>query len=475
MSLKDGIISAPVSIDDVKSVLGESSNDLATLCKSGNVNAFSKHKPVPYNKLFTDENEYVQGKDYNYGLSKPFKYAVAQLYTKGSTVGDSIFDEDRPLTYTHPAGGASDPFRIGDFRNYTNKMDWSNSGLSNMLFRINSFGVTNGKAYINDEVGIGLQIASESQDRLLNFYEVMTDANLSIYPSLLFRLPAVTSGETNYISKGGYVYKIISAPYTLAQIKGGSVKYSTPYKIEFTVNGTTYNLGTFVAGTKYYFSISINLSEQVFSLYKEKKISILPCFTWDRFYFKLRTENSAAQMFALPNVVVNGAGTNCLDDVDFTFTLGNAGSSPTADVPPKIAIQAISPHTFTFDSNGSITINSIKFKFTNQSEGNISRSIQITSVQVAIYGKNSSGAIAGISSQSPTTVISSADKMMLTMNSFVYGGITYWDLVNSSSKPLTAKRYTTSGFSSYAVGIFISIMDNTSGKTNSATFYYGIG
>ena len=30
MSLKDGIISAPVSIDDVKSVLGESSNDLAT-------------------------------------------------------------------------------------------------------------------------------------------------------------------------------------------------------------------------------------------------------------------------------------------------------------------------------------------------------------------------------------------------------------------------------------------------------------
>ena len=180
-------------------------------------------------------------------------------------------------------------------------------------------------------------------------------------------------------------------------------------------------------------------------------------------------------MFALPNVVVNGAGTNCLDDVDFTFTLGNAGSSPTADVPPKIAIQAISPHTFTFDSNGSITINSIKFKFTNQSEGNISRSIQITSVQVAIYGKNSSGAIAGISSQSPTSVISSAEKMMLTMDSFVYGGITYWDLVNSSSKPLTAKRYTTSGFSSYAVGIFISIMDNTSGKTNSATFYYGIG
>lgn len=47
MSLKDGIISAPVSIDDVKSVLGESSNDLATLCKSGNVNAFQSTSQFP--------------------------------------------------------------------------------------------------------------------------------------------------------------------------------------------------------------------------------------------------------------------------------------------------------------------------------------------------------------------------------------------------------------------------------------------
>ena len=40
-----GIISAPVSIDDVKQALGESSNDLATLCKSVNLNPYSKYKP----------------------------------------------------------------------------------------------------------------------------------------------------------------------------------------------------------------------------------------------------------------------------------------------------------------------------------------------------------------------------------------------------------------------------------------------
>ena len=41
-----GIISAPVSIDDVKRALGESSNDLATLCKSENINIWSKYKPI---------------------------------------------------------------------------------------------------------------------------------------------------------------------------------------------------------------------------------------------------------------------------------------------------------------------------------------------------------------------------------------------------------------------------------------------
>ena len=51
MSLNNGIISAPVSIDDVKSVLGEGSNDLATLCKSTNINMWSRHKPVIHPSL----------------------------------------------------------------------------------------------------------------------------------------------------------------------------------------------------------------------------------------------------------------------------------------------------------------------------------------------------------------------------------------------------------------------------------------
>ena len=49
-----GIISAPVSIDDVKQALGESSNDLATLCKSDGIVPWSKYKPIAYSQPFTD-------------------------------------------------------------------------------------------------------------------------------------------------------------------------------------------------------------------------------------------------------------------------------------------------------------------------------------------------------------------------------------------------------------------------------------
>ena len=55
MSIVNGIIQAPVSIADVKTVLGETSNDLATLCKSEKINIWAKFKPVELNKPFTND------------------------------------------------------------------------------------------------------------------------------------------------------------------------------------------------------------------------------------------------------------------------------------------------------------------------------------------------------------------------------------------------------------------------------------
>ena len=55
MSVINGIIQAPVSIADVKTVLGETSNDLAALCRSDKINMWAKYKPVELNKTFTSD------------------------------------------------------------------------------------------------------------------------------------------------------------------------------------------------------------------------------------------------------------------------------------------------------------------------------------------------------------------------------------------------------------------------------------
>lgn len=114
MSVSNGKIVAPVSIDDVKSVLGESSNDLATLCKSPKINVWAKYKPTDYNADFTDN--WSKGKDGNYGLNITVSNRVSSWsalvaeYSKPNNGYSNI--------YKRPNGAATSPYRLGDFRGY---------------------------------------------------------------------------------------------------------------------------------------------------------------------------------------------------------------------------------------------------------------------------------------------------------------------------------------------------------------------
>lgn len=139
MSVSNGIISAPVSIDDVKQALGESSNDLATLCKSDGILPWSRCKPIACSQLFTDTPPVREDRTINVTSYKGFpcivrcgilvpeiKYNVNNF----STIFDIAekFDSDNtwgnPLVvstynYYHLHGGTSEPYRLGDFRNYS--------------------------------------------------------------------------------------------------------------------------------------------------------------------------------------------------------------------------------------------------------------------------------------------------------------------------------------------------------------------
>lgn len=114
MSVSNGKIIAPVSIEDVKTVLGETSNDLATLCKSSKINVWAKYKPTVYPSPFPDD--WYRGGDGNYGLN-------ITVDNKVSTVSDLVAQYSKTNNgygnlYKRPTGGSSAPYRLGDFRGY---------------------------------------------------------------------------------------------------------------------------------------------------------------------------------------------------------------------------------------------------------------------------------------------------------------------------------------------------------------------
>lgn len=149
---ENGIISAPVSIDDVKQALGESSNDLATLCKSENINIWSKYKPINCKGEFkeypiredSDEKATSSYSKFtcvvrcgmnipmdtyknlrnNYGgegfaINGCYNLYVDNIYGKN---GGISADTTTMVSGKHfPKGGANSPYRLSDFRNYNSK------------------------------------------------------------------------------------------------------------------------------------------------------------------------------------------------------------------------------------------------------------------------------------------------------------------------------------------------------------------
>ena len=118
MSLSNNKITAPVSVDDVADCLGMNrSSTLADLCTSSRINVWAKYKPTDYNAAFTDN--WSKGKDGNYGLNITVDNRVSSWnalvaeYSKPKNGYSNI--------YKRPSGGATSPYRLGDFRGYNHK------------------------------------------------------------------------------------------------------------------------------------------------------------------------------------------------------------------------------------------------------------------------------------------------------------------------------------------------------------------
>lgn len=123
----NGIITAPVSIDDVKSALGVSTNDVAALCTSSKINMWSRKKPIRLAQNFPDINgDWYKGdsvgNDYVYGI-ECYGIRKAAIDITGVTITQNAFYRrhfaiDANVYLNHPSGGSSSPYRLGDFIGY---------------------------------------------------------------------------------------------------------------------------------------------------------------------------------------------------------------------------------------------------------------------------------------------------------------------------------------------------------------------
>lgn len=119
MPTSNGLITAPVSIEDVRKTLGVTSTDLGTLCTSSQINMWSKYKPVQLTGLFasTGSNDWYKGVDGCCGIN----FADAQSNTYEKIIDKYTSDGSNGWHYMGRPNGTTYPYRLTDFKNYYHK------------------------------------------------------------------------------------------------------------------------------------------------------------------------------------------------------------------------------------------------------------------------------------------------------------------------------------------------------------------
>lgn len=99
----------------VKNELGENITSVNQLCASPRINMWSKYKPFDSPKITLDEVERIRA---NYGISIP-------------TINNLANAAAYNWSYQRPRGGSGSPYRLGDFRNYSqNASETIRSGIT---------------------------------------------------------------------------------------------------------------------------------------------------------------------------------------------------------------------------------------------------------------------------------------------------------------------------------------------------------
>lgn len=256
----NGIISKPISITDIKTVLQSSKTGLGSIIKDavgrGVINTFSRHKPIrqPYNSYAEAgiiQNQWWQGISGDWGISIPWQ----RLDALPNGAGYGLF-MNNVMGYNAPRGGQSEPYRIGDFDDYCHDSTYEDIGKTypaNINFDDAQMFV------LGSTFGVSIQLAVANTDRLLTFREVF---GFNYGLGVILQIPDSTDASAdNY----GYIYKATTFDTMASSMPVGGRKEHT--------DGTIDRISTNI------YSININLPKTTFQKYVGKKIAIRPIIT----------------------------------------------------------------------------------------------------------------------------------------------------------------------------------------------------
>lgn len=183
MSVSNGKITAPVSIDDVKSVLGYGSNDLASLCTYEGINMWAKYKPVDSDNAFLDINTGWKGKRNDCNINYPKARSIYDIKGYYSQADNG---------FTHRT--ASAPYRLGDFRGYNHNA------------RSEYLGIVTTSPSVEDAVSISVAYNLQSVDSdWISMKDLLNDGNITYHFGVLLynnngnKLQYVRTSDTNVV------------------------------------------------------------------------------------------------------------------------------------------------------------------------------------------------------------------------------------------------------------------------------------
>lgn len=183
MSVIDGKITAPVSIDDVKSVLGYGSNDLASLCTYKGINMWAKYKPVDSDNAFLDINTGWKGKRNDCNINYPKAISIYDIK-------DYYSQANNGFTYRT----ASAPYRLGDFCGYNHNA------------RSEYLGISTTSPSSEDDVSISAAYNLQSVDSdWISMKDLLDDDNITYHFGVLLynnngdKLQYMRTSDTNIV------------------------------------------------------------------------------------------------------------------------------------------------------------------------------------------------------------------------------------------------------------------------------------